>query len=221
MSPELENGLFGLGGAVVGAVLTGVFAAYQARKAKTRKELSVRTSIASELIAIDDRLSKDVELRVAGEVVPTVYLTDVTIANSGTEVLSDVQVPLSCRGDGKLVSIRICDSSFRLDDGYGIEKTGGNSVVMRCKYLNAGDEIVIRALVSGRPKEWVVDFRQPGVELVQRNSEPGVPDVVSKAVFDAIRQNWVISRLLSLMLPVYRVYVEEENAKTREKRKSG
>ncbi|NQT87044.1 hypothetical protein HQ560_09785 [bacterium] len=212
MSPEVVNGLFAVGGAVLGAIASGVISARQMRKAKVRKELSVLISRPSQLIAIDDRVAGDVEVRVSGEVVPTVYLSDITIANSGTEVLSEVEVPLSFRGEGKLLTISAREANFDFDsDGYESVRTGDSSANIKCSYLNAGDQVTVRAMLSGNPEEWKAEFRQPGVSLIQRlDTEGGVPSVFARGLYEAIRRNWLCNSYMMIAVPSYRRYVEED-----------
>lgn len=212
MTPEVINGLFAVGGALLGAIVAGGFSIYLHNKNKTKKELTALSTRPSKLIAVDDQIASDVKISVSGEEVNTVYLADYTILNSGNEVLTDIQVPFRFEGEGKLLVFNFKDANYALlsqEEACAI--TGDLEASIKAEYLNPGDQLVTRAMFSGKPRRWHVDFRQPGAKLVQRlDIEGTAPDVLSKAFFDVIRRNWILDSYLRLVVPSYRRYRERE-----------
>ena len=102
MTPEVVNGLFALGGAALGAVLTGGISIYQSKKNKKRKELTVLTSRVSRLIEVDSSISPVVTITVSGQNVPSVYTFDITLLNSGNETLENTEVSSEISGDAEI-----------------------------------------------------------------------------------------------------------------------
>lgn len=213
MSPEVINGLFAIAGAIIGALLGGLFSVNLARKSKTRKELTTLITKPSRLITIDDQITDDVEVFVSGVKVPTVYLSDLKILNTGNEELSNLKIPVSFKGEGKLLTFTLKDSNFDFDgEGYEIKKTGENDSLITIEFLNPGDQLVVRAMFSDEPEEWEVQFRQPGVSLSKGfDSEGAIPDVFAKTFFEVIRRNWILDIYMKMALPSYRRYREAED----------
>jgi len=95
MPPELINGLFALGGAVVGAIIGGVFSLRAASVNRDRKELSISHSYPSHLLMLDDRVESDIDIIVAGEKVKSIVLSEINFANTGNTTIRDLTVNLS------------------------------------------------------------------------------------------------------------------------------
>ncbi|MGH8660122.1 MAG: hypothetical protein ACREV4_17095 [Gammaproteobacteria bacterium] len=209
MTPEMVNGLFALGGAALGAVLTGAFSLYQSKKTLRKKELAIYTTAPSRLLAVDSTLKDLIVVTINGKKVPTVYIVDTVIANTGNEVLNDLKAKVCWEGKGEIVSTEIGRANFdpKLDE-IAIARVGDLEIDISASYLNPGDELVVRSLFSGRPSKWRVEFRQPGVSLNKRLTDTGLPNIFAKAMFEGIRSNWILDSYFKLALPQYRKYLE-------------
>jgi hypothetical protein len=208
MSPEIVNGLFAIAGAVIGALLTGAVSFYQTRKSSRRKELTIVSKYPSRLVEVDEQFSKHVEVRVDGKVVPTVFVVDFVVLNSGSEVLDNLEVPVTYRGDGEVVAVSLGETNFSAGpEDCIVEQRDPHSVLLRLKYLNPGDEAAVWVILSGRPRELTNDFRQPGVRCHQRlelaGSERGA---VTEALFQYVHRNPLLDMYMTIALPAYRSY---------------
>ena len=115
MTAELENGLFAIAGAVIGALVTAVFAWLQARVSASRAELTVFSTRAARLLEVDSTISQAVEVRIHGKVVPNIYTAGITIRNSGTLCLENVGASAQIEGPGDIISAEINEKPTGID----------------------------------------------------------------------------------------------------------
>ena len=73
MKSEVVNGLFALGGGVVGAILTGAISWIQNSRNRSRSELTIFTGYPEALIQVDSSITEIVEIRVLRKPVPAVF----------------------------------------------------------------------------------------------------------------------------------------------------
>ena len=177
MKPEIVNGLFVLGGAVLGALLTIAFSWFQNKQTRSRSELSIFTSHAARLIEVDSSISEIVEIRVQREIVPSVYTLDTKLVNTGTEPLHDGDVYISLVDNTTVLTVDIADVSEGALDALKVErdenKTGFH---VYFDYINPDEEFLLRALLTSRPSKVVPTFRQPGVSTrVRTDYDPVLP----------------------------------------------
>ena len=83
MTPEVLNGIFAISGAVIGAIIAGLFAWLIQAKYKSKKILKVLISKPKALIDIHDSLQGLISINISGEPVNTVSSVDYYILNSG------------------------------------------------------------------------------------------------------------------------------------------
>ena len=219
MTPETINGVFAVGGAAIGAVITGIFSWKISNKDKCRKEISLITTRPTKLIEVDAIVSEVVTISVSGEEVPTLYTLDCIILNSGTEAIENVKASLSLEGSCKVVAADVGASNFDCPtQDSKVEETGDGEFIMSLQYLNSSDQIIFKYLLSDKPKSLKVSFRQPGVNLVTKESYDSAPSLLTRGLFEAIRSNGVMHAYMRIMMPSYRSFLEHEK---KEKEKTG
>ena len=211
MKPEIVNGLFALGGAALGALLTGAFSWFQNKQTRSRSELSIFTSHAARLIEVDSSISEIVEIRVQGEIVPSVYTLDTKLLNTGTEPLHDGNVYISLVDGTTVLTVDIADVPDGALDAIKVErdenKTGFH---VYFDYMNPDEEFLLRALLTSRPSEVVPTFRQPGVSTrVRTDYDPALPGALARVLFEAIRNNLLLHFYLKFWFQPYRRYLEQ------------
>ncbi|MCK4605486.1 MAG: hypothetical protein KAU41_12490 [Deltaproteobacteria bacterium] len=215
MTPEVINGLFAIGGALVGAVVSGLFALYLAKRTKEKSELTVLATRPTRLITIGKEIEGDVEITIAGEKVDALYMMDFTVLNSGTEVLEQIEVPFQIDSIGKILNFAFYKSNFPLkEEGKAVERIDSNNIQLHVDYLNPGEQLTGRAIISKVPDAWKAMFRKPGVNLVTREDLEGtVPDLLLRAFFEGIKRNFILDAYFKLALPQYKRYrdLEREN----------
>lgn len=211
MKPEVVNGLFALGGAALGALLTSILSWIQNKKTRSRSELSILTSRAARLIEVDSSISEIVEIRVHGSTVPSVYTLDTRLINTGTEPLHDGDVCIGLFGDTTVLAIDIADSPTVAGDALTVkrkdDKTGFH---LHFNFMNPNEEFLLRALLTARPSRVVPTFRQPGVNTrIQTDNDPELPGVLARVLFEAIRNNWILHLYVKSFFQPYRRYLEQ------------
>lgn len=215
MSPETVNGIYALGGATLGAVLTGIISWIISKRRDKILELTTISTVPTKLIEVDYSLSDVVTVTIGGKVVPSIYSFDTRIFNSGTETINGVDILVDVVGPDHVLGRSFGKATFDVaKEECSVVANGENGTKIHFDYLNAGDEIVVKFLVSDKPDEVNVKFRQPDVKHVLRsNYDPLVPGVLGRAFFDAIRSNAVLHLYMRLALPQYRHYLGQISEK--------
>ena len=200
MAADLTNGLFTLAGAVLGAMITGGIAWYVSRQNRTRSELTVLKGVTVSLVEVRPDVSSVVELRVRGEVVPTVYTQDIRILNTGTDVIKDGKISFIAVDAAQVLSADILGfASSAADALKACTNDQKDSATVTFKYVNSGEEFLLRILLDQRisvePK-----FRQSGVNFVVRNySESTLP-----IALEMLTASSLLNFLAWLLVPPYR-----------------
>ena len=210
MSPEVINGLFGIGGTIIGAVLAGLFSWHQHKKTKTRTELTVLCGRPATLIAVDSSIENLVKITVANNPVSTVHTFDISVMNTGTETVKPIHIPIDVKLDGYIFGADVVNKSFSvLNDAIEIKIDGDSKVDINVDYLNAGDSFIVKVLLTAEPDEISAHFRQEGVKsTIKTDYDPVYPGVMGRTLYEAIRRDRLMHFMMKLSLPQYRKYIE-------------
>ena len=211
LSPELINGVFVLGGAFIGASLTGIISWIHAARNRSRSELSIFASRPKRLIEVDSSVSEIVEISMDGEIVPSIYTLDIRIANTGTELLNDGAIRVEFAGQVKVLGIDFGDLPAGALDAFEIEQISQQceEYLVHFKYINPGEELEVKVLLNAKPLTVTANFRQPGVNsLIQTDYDPLRAELFEKPIYDLFRQNWILHSYLKLVLPQYKRYLK-------------
>lgn len=218
MSSEVINGLFALGGAIIGAIVSGVFAFYVAGWSRERRQLTVSTSHPSRLLMVHEKVGDKIEISIGGRAVKNVLLSEIYISNTGNKAIENLS--FSCLGSGEFEVLSV-EMINQLDDtahaGARSEIKSGKCVEVAVDYINPGDELVVRSLLSGGTPHWQVPIRQPTLEVVHRQSPVGTySDVAARMLFEAIQRNFILHPYFKAIYPPYRRYLEDRSRRSRE-----
>jgi len=211
LSPELINGMFVLGGAFIGASLTGIISWIHAAKNRSRSELSIFANRPKRLIEVDSSVSEIVRISMDGEIVPSILTLDIRIANTGTELLNDGAIRVEFAGQVKVLGIDFGDLPAGALDAFEIEQISQQceEYLVHFKYINPGEELEVKVLLNAKPLTVTANFRQPGVNcLIQTDYDPLRAELFEKPIFDLLRQNWILHSYLTLVLPQYKRYLK-------------
>ncbi len=204
LNPELINGLFTLGGAIIAALLPVIIYWIQAAKNRSRSELSIFTSRPARLIEVDSSIFEIVEISVGGEIVPSIYALDIRIANTGTELLNDGFVKIDFAGQVKVLAIDFGDFPAGAIDDFQVEQVNQQykEYLVHFKYINPGEELTVKTILNAKPLTVTATFRQPGVHsLIRTDYDPARAVLFEKGLFESIRQNWILHPYFKLVLP--------------------
>ncbi|WP_143540092.1 hypothetical protein [Rhodovulum sulfidophilum] len=213
-SPEIVNGIFAVGGAILGAVIAGVFAIFIARSSKDKKEIVVSTSHPSRLLVVHDQIASDVEILVSGNKVDNVILSEIFLSNTGNKAVENLSFPVSCQDSVQLISVDALDqASDAPRAGSVVTKKSGQEIDVTIDYINPGEEISLRCMVSGDEPEWIVALRQPELNVVRREQPvASYSDVVAEIVFEGFANVPILSTYLRVTSPVFKKFLK--NRKT-------
>lgn len=189
-SPELINGAFALGGAVLGALIAGGFSIWISKKSERKKQITLSHSFPSNLIAVHDNYNDVIKITIGDKEITNLILVEAFISNTGNVVVEDIDF------SAMLLSECIVVSTVALDQKTEMLRDGSSTSteddkVIRCKidYLNPGEEVALRLLVTGDWQGFQMNLRQPGLNIIN-NLKPvsSHSDVLAAAFIEAIKE---------------------------------
>ncbi|WP_420418343.1 hypothetical protein [Pacificispira sp.] len=215
LSPEVINGLFAVGGAFLGAIITGLFALHISRTSKEKREVVVSTSNPSRLLVVHDQIASDVEILVSGKKVDNVVLSEVFLSNTGNKAVENLHFPMSCQEGTQIIAVDALDQETDAPlPGSVVTLQGDQEVEVAIDYINPGEEISLRCIVSGEAPVWSIDLRQPDLRVVHRDQPvASYSDVVSEIVFESLANLPMVSAYLRITSPVFKKFLDRRMGK--------
>lgn len=212
-SVDATNVMTALGGAVLGSIITGSFALYIAKRSKDKKEVVVSTSSPSRLLVVHDQISSDVEILVSGNKVDNVILSEIFISNSGNKTVENLNFPVTCQDSVRILSVEALDQAAESPRvGSVVTKKSNQEIAVDIDYINPGEEISLRCIVSGAVPRWNVLLRQPELNVVRREQPvASYSDVVTEIVFRSLVGIPILSTYLRLTSPAFKKFLDHEN----------
>ncbi|MGZ9811026.1 hypothetical protein ACXN5S_11230 [Pseudoroseicyclus sp. H15] len=195
---EWVDALFALGGAIGGALITGYFTIRAASKSRDKMEVVVSTSNASDLLFVHDQIAGDVQVTLNGDVVQSVFLSEIFISNTGNAAVKELNVELKPVSKSELMSLHVIDQSTdQTRVGAAVAALGERRTSINLDYINPGEEVALRALASGDSPEWDVLIRQPDLKVI-RKEQPvsSISTVLAGVVMEAAVESFPISATL-------------------------
>ena len=211
LSPELINGVFILGGAIIGALAPGIISWFQFVKNRSRSELSIFVSRPAQLIEVDSSISEIVEISVGGEIVPSIYTLDIRIANTGTEALNDGIIKIDFTDQVKVLAIEFGDLPAGALDDFKVEQNiqQHKEYHVHFKYINPEEELTLKVLLDAKPLTVTATFRQLGVKcLIRTDYDPLRAELLEVTLFELFRRNLIFHSYFRLFLPQYKRYLK-------------
>lgn len=165
MPPEFITGLFTLGGAAVGVI--GTLVVTHIRREK--RQLTAYIFKLSPVLVRQPETPSKVEISIDGKPVHSLYEQQIEIINTGNRAIPVEFLSIHFPGSRELLKSdlpqrRMPSEKFSLnyDEKYPIATITGD-------FLNPGEKIELRFLISGEPEACDVEYRQQDVKFVVRD----------------------------------------------------
>jgi hypothetical protein len=205
ISPDVAKGLFGIGGAAIGAVIGAVLKGYFDAKSRDRRVLIATITTPTRLVVMAAHIARRVEIRVDGQAVPTIASCELRLTSAGNRAIREISLTVKIEGEADLISAEPGGSSEV--EGLAVH-TEAKKAVIQVPYINPGEEVVVRLFATGNRFSATPVFRQEEVQFISRNGgEPEVPNPLIEALFTAITQSFFLDRYFRLTQAGYRIYV--------------
>ena len=207
MEPETINGIFAIAGAIIGAVLAGLFAWLLQAKYRPRKEPKVLVARPKRLVDVDDSVKGMISVVVGGEEVETVTSVDYYILNTGNEVLSNIQLAIKFPTDVRILGGNCPATNFTTTttEDFALHLDSNNDCEIQASFLNPGEEARGHLLLNNMPDAIDVHFRQPGVKLIiKKGYDSARTTMATEILYEAAKSNFTLDTYLKLALPAYR-----------------
>jgi len=208
MASEVINGLFALGGAIVGAIISGLFALIVANRSRSRKEITISRSFPAQIIAVQGEYKDKIKISAFGEEVESLSLSEIYISNTGNLPISKLLIKATSSEDMKLIlSDPIDQATEDIRQGTSVSVTNTNCLEVDVDFINPGEEIALRSLYAGENPDWNIETRQEGLKIEYRNDPvSSYSDVLADAVFSAILGGYIMDAVFRAVSAPYREY---------------
>ncbi len=212
MKPELINGLFALGGAILGVVGAWLIA----KSNKDKQKLTVLASPIAKLLKVGDLAKSDVEIRYRGSPVEDLGAGEIAIQNSGSVSIDNIEIKIQPDKDSPVVDLNISSTNFSCDEDFiSVSKDESGTYISTIKFLNPKDKIIFDYRVSGTNKP-DVSIRKIGLDVeVKHEVVSWIPDIYADVLYRAIDRmplpgySWLFARIHK----PYRLYRESKKEK--------
>lgn len=197
MSPEVVNGLFGLGGIVLGCGLTYWFGI----RAAERRELRFTSGRPTHLSETLKSAAPVVEISVGGVRVNTLYMCETSLLSTGNHAIKDVKLEVKFAGPGEIVGFD-CVEIDRSIAGVSIARIDPRTIHVTAPFLNPGEVIPVRVFLSGDPGTITPIFRQADVGFrVSVDGPTKMSSLLAEALLDSMSTNPLFLVYLRLVRP--------------------
>jgi len=209
MTPEVINGLFAISGAIIGAVLAGLFSIKIAKSSKDKKQLTLSKSFVSRLLVVHEKYNEKIKITAHDEEIDNLLLSELNISNTGNMVVDKIALNAKCGIESKILSAEaINQQSESVLEGAVIDVSSDNELSLNVDYINAGEEISIRVLLTGDDPVWKMHLRQPGLDVVVKEQPVSSYSDVMTIAFVEVFKHSGLHRLMMLTNPPYKKIVK-------------
>ena len=183
MAPEIINGLFALGGALIGVVGAWLIA----RSGKEKQKITLVVSPYSKLLDVNDTAKSEVQIKYKGNSISELGAGEFAAQNTGTKALEDIEINVTQAPGSPLLDFELSSSNFSYpDDFIKIEQKPDGAYKVAINYLNPKDRVVFEYRVSGTEMP-SISVRKLGLDVEMRqDSITGIPDIYAEVLFSVI-----------------------------------
>jgi hypothetical protein len=212
MTAEFTNGVFAVGGAILGGIATAWFTWFFSKRSEKKRILAAYFSPFSKLVQVSTRVASKVTIHIEGEPVEDLYVTELTVLNLGNASITNISLSIDPGVRQHVVTYDVDERALR-EIGVEVILPGAtHTYELAIPFLNPGDEFRLRFYVASKTFVPSASFRQADVEFrtgVRESSR--IPNVMAEVLFAAIQRNWLMDAYFSAVLPVYRSFKKEKN----------
>jgi hypothetical protein len=212
MKSDIINGLFAIGGALIGVI--GTWFVSIGNKEKQRIALFI--SPCSKLLEVENLAKSDVQITYRGKSIEELMAGEVATQNTGTMAIENIEIDISPGLSSPLLDLEASSKNFTAtDDFIDIQLKPNGSYNIRIKYLNPKDRVIFYYRIAGKNKP-TVSVRKIGLDVeLKREMISWIPDIYAEVVFGVIDEipipgyPWIIARINK----PYRLYLESKRNK--------
>jgi hypothetical protein len=207
LKPEIVNGLFALGGALIGVLGAWLIA----RSGKEKQRVTLLVSPCSKLLEVGDLAKSDVKIIYRDTAVKDLGAGEFATQNTGTKALEKIEIDVTQSPESPLLDLEITSTNFSAaDDFINIEKKPNGNYKITVQYLNPKDRVVFNYRIAGTEKP-EFSIRKLGLDVeMKQESLTLIPDIYADVAFGIIENIPLpgYSWLFSQMHEPYRLYQE-------------
>jgi hypothetical protein len=207
LSPEIINGFFALGGALIGVIGAWLIAT----SGKEKQKVTILMSPCLKLLDVGDLAKSEVQITYRDTVITDLSAGELTVQNTGTKALEDIEISIFQSSVTPLLYFEVSSSNFSApDDFISLEADEEATIFARIQYLNPKDRVVFDYRIAGTEKP-KVSVRKLGLDVeVRHESIYDISDIYLKMRFGLIDKMPIpgFSWFFSCIDEPYRLYLE-------------
>ena len=208
MTPELTNGLFAIGGALIGVIGSLLIAHFSKKKSK----LTISRSMVGKLLDIKDMVKSEVQITYKNKEVSGLYNGQIIVHNTGNQCVENIEIKLEFLGTSPLIDIEYSEANFKDDESFIIDNIIKNKPVLYIPFLNFSDHIIYTYTLAGEGKRPNVNARIKNVDIEIRDTRNiHVNDIYVDLMFNIFASNFILRPYLSLISPPFRKYLKNRS----------
>ncbi|MEL6447295.1 MAG: hypothetical protein AAFQ62_05030 [Pseudomonadota bacterium] len=210
MSAEVINGLFALGGALIGVIGSWIVA----RNLRETRRLTLFVSPIAKLLDVSDLVRSDVSVLYKNAPAEAIGAGELAVQNTGSKAIEDIEVLVQPDDDSPVFDLEIRSANFPCEEGFITISAAGSSQLISIPFLNQSDRLVLEYRVLGALSPAEVSTRLKDVDVtVRQEMISWLPDIYAEVIADTFSQIPGLKLALSFSRP-FRLYFESKRMRT-------
>lgn len=208
MSSEIVNGLFALGGAII-----GVLGSYFITKSTTKVfRLSIHKSPLAKLLDVGNLIKDEIEINYKGNPITGLFGGEVAIQNIGNQSIKDINFQIISLEASPIIDFEINHANFSIDKNIKplIEQ---NAITITIPFLNPKDKIIYSYKIAGVGKAPEIIARQQDVNIdIRDEMTTWIPDIYAEAIYESFAKDLIARTILAATTKPFRLYLESKKS---------
>lgn len=214
MKPEVINGIFGIAGAIIGALLTGGLTWLSAKNDKKKKRLAIYSTYSTKLIEISDLIRGNIEINLNSKKISELNKNEIIVTNTGNVLIENIEITFTLsESSAKLINVEKSQSNFDIaleDFEMSFNEKGGKLTI---KYLNPGDQIDFIVLTDTQSIVLTKHRQKDVTTEIKTDYIPNRQGVLLDSFFEAMDNNFLL-RSGFYFMPEFRKYKKSKKTLT-------
>lgn len=161
MRPEIINGLFALGGALIGVAGTWLVT----RSTRAVRKLTILQSPTTALLDVAVPVRSDVQILFKGQPVNALAIGEIAVVNTGTAPIEAVQLFITPKDGSPIADISRPRTNFEeVGESTSLNEDSG-AYRVHIPYLNPRDRVIVEYRVVGARQAPIASTRIMGVDV--------------------------------------------------------
>lgn len=204
MRPEVINGLFALGGALIGVAGTWLVT----RSAREVRKLTILQSPTAALLDVAVPVRSDVQILFKGQAVNALAIGEIAVVNTGTAPIESVQLSITPRDGSPIADISQPRTNFEEPGASTLLTEESGIYKVHIPYLNPRDRVIVEYRVVGDREAPTASTRIMGVDVqLKKETISWLPGIYADRMAEMVTTMPIYGHLFKRIKP-FSLYVK-------------